>query len=525
MDSIFITSIIVWIPLTFLAFAIMPKAWMNAHSLKAASYSELIAWASLASSILAFAAWLLGGQNIINAFLVKSGILGIRIDALSLPILILVTLLGAVIVRFSKNYLSGDAAQGGFIKWLMITLGAVVALALSPGLVQFWLSWVICSLGLHHLLVYFPNRLGTLLSARKKFIVSRMGDICLIIAFVGLYRIFGTQDFSELFTLAQSNPELLANKSWVGWLIVGGAVLKSAQLPFHTWLPDTLGAPTPVSALMHAGIINAGGFLIIRMSPLLVQTPSALTILAVVGAITLVGASLIMLTQNSVKRSLAYSTIAQMGFMLLQCGLGAFALATLHLVAHSLYKAHAFLSSGSSVAVIKQLQQRSPSEKSFGLITVVALLSVMMVAVMAGILDMSFSNKPGMLVLLVVLSMAVCQYIVTQLKPENTPGSMARTGIVACGFALLYLGLAAVTMRYFADTLPQMIIAGPYLQIMLAAMLGLYCFLTIVLQAAKLGHINSPLVKAIYVHALNGFYLNTLANRASRLIGLVPPGR
>src|SRR5690606_5255778 len=141
-----------------------------------------------------------------------------------------------------------------------------------------------------------------------------------------------------------------ASHSWVGWLIICGALLKSAQFPFHTWLPDTMGTPTPVSTLMHAGIINAGGYLVIRLSPLLVENTTAMLFLATIGAVTLASASLVMLTQTSVKRMLAYSTIAQMGFMLLQCGLGAYALAVLHLIAHSLYKAHAFLSSGSTVA-------------------------------------------------------------------------------------------------------------------------------------------------------------------------------
>ena len=135
----------------------------------------------------------------------------------------------------------------------------------------------------------------------------------------------------------------------VGYLLVACAAFKSAQFPWHSWLPDTMETPTPVSAFMHAGIINAGGFLLIRLAPLLTHAPAALHAIAVVGAVTAGFGGVVMLAQPSVKRALAYSTIAQMGFMLLQCGLGAFGLALLHLVAHSLYKAHAFLRSGSTV--------------------------------------------------------------------------------------------------------------------------------------------------------------------------------
>ena len=141
--------------------------------------------------------------------------------------------------------------------------------------------------------------------------------------------------------------------TWLCLSLVCGAMLKSAQFPFHSWLPDTMETPTPVSALMHAGIINAGGFLIVRLSPLVTLSPLSLHILAVVGAFTAIFASLVMMTQASVKRMLAFSTIAQMGFMMLQCGVGAFSIAVLHIVAHSLYKAHAFLSSGSVVSISK----------------------------------------------------------------------------------------------------------------------------------------------------------------------------
>jgi NAD(P)H-quinone oxidoreductase subunit 5 len=188
----------------------------------------------------------------------------------------------------------------------------------------------------------------------------------MIAVIVLVHDVFHTWNFSALFNAANelhksglTTSSLEINS--ICFLLVAGAMLKSAQFPFHSWLPDTMETPTPVSALMHAGIINAGGFLIIRLNPLVTLSPAALSTLALFGAFTALFASLVMLTHASVKRSLAFSTVAQMGFMMLECGLGAFGLAVLHLVAHSLYKAHAFLASGSIVSMAKSAW--TPTEK------------------------------------------------------------------------------------------------------------------------------------------------------------------
>ena len=149
-------------------------------------------------------------------------------------------------------------------------------------------------------------------------------------------------------------------------MLVLGVALKAAQLPFHGWLIQVMEAPTPVSALLHAGVVNIGGLVMIRLAPLMSHAPFAQTLLIVIGMTTAIIASLVMTTRVSVKVSLAWSTCAQMGFMLVQCGLGAWHLALLHLVAHSLYKAHAFLSSGGAVeswrtnALVKPRPQPSP---------------------------------------------------------------------------------------------------------------------------------------------------------------------
>jgi NAD(P)H-quinone oxidoreductase subunit 5 len=518
-----ISSFILWIAPVSLAWVVLSSKWLNSRPLVAGRVAECVAWAGFASATLATILWALNGSVPIVATLTDANWIGIRFDALSATILLLVCFLGAVILRFSKNYLGGDAKQGHFFKWMCVTLGAVMALVLAPGLVQFGLAWVATSMGLHQLLVYFPDRIGTLLSARKKSLVSRVGDICLIAAFSGIYAIYGMQDFGGLFLATQAEAGSLGNYSWIGWLIILGALLKSAQFPFHTWLPDTMGAPTPVSALMHAGIINGGGYLVVRLSPVLVHTPGALHLLAVAGAVTAVYASMVMLSQTSVKRALAYSTIAQMGFMLLQCGLGAFHLAVLHIVAHSLYKGHAFLSSGSAVDTAKKLNAKAkyvslPQNRIWFAVGV----AVSIVVALSIAFGVSPATKPGMLVLSMVVVMAITQLIWTSMRRGHTGLSLAQTAFVAGGLAALYFVLASLSDQLLAGSLPHQVPPAPVLESVLTLVLLAFLITSIRFQDGEAGFLSVAYKRRLYVHALNGFYMNTLANRAARRIGLLP---
>jgi NAD(P)H-quinone oxidoreductase subunit 5 len=195
------------------------------------------------------------------------------------------------------------------------------------------------------------------LAARKKFIISRIGDLFLLIAIGLIYKAFGSFEFEQIFrrcvgSLSDYQATLV---SWSGVFFAVGAMTKSAQVPFHFWLPETMETPTPVSALMHAGIINAGGFLILRLSPVMGHAAFASLMLASIGALTAVLGSLSMVTQNDIKKKLAYSTISQMGFMMFACGIGAYTVALFHIVSHSLYKAYAFLSTGDLVEENKKI--------------------------------------------------------------------------------------------------------------------------------------------------------------------------
>ncbi len=288
---------------------------------------------------------------------------GLRGDELSSIVLAVITLLSLCIFRYSIRYLDGDSKRFEFYRNFQMTVFFVVFLTLSNNLLMFFAAWLGTSYGLHQLLLYYKTRPQAVLAARKKFWVSRFGDLCLLLGIVLTYVRFGTFNFGELFEIAQNEQVLQSATSHGGFFLIGllfviGAMTKSAQFPFHFWLPETMETPTPVSALMHAGIINAGGYLIIRLAPILTHATVAHAILTVVGGVTAVFGALAMMTQTDIKRNLAYSTISQLGFMMIQCGLGLYTLALFHIIAHGFYKAHAFLSTGTILEEVKAPQRK-----------------------------------------------------------------------------------------------------------------------------------------------------------------------
>ena len=366
-------------PLAVLSMALVSDASANLKPGRMASRCLAAAFVALAVALTAAAAVTWHGK-LTSPTLGWAGVgLAVHLDALSAIMFVLVSFIGVVVLRFSRNYLAGDPDQGRFFKWLAITLAAVLTLIISGNLAQFILAWLATSIGLGRLLLFYGNRPAAQLAAKKKFIVSRIGDVCLVSAAILLFSAFGTLEFAAMFAKAKALAASGASAPGLetaALLIVVAALLKSAQLPVHGWLIDVMETPTPVSALLHAGIINAGGFLILRLADIVVLSGPALETLVVVGGATALFGSVVMLTQSSVKASLAYSTVAQMGFMMLQCGLGAFPAALLHIVAHSLYKAHSFLSSGSIIDLARASWTPSPSGQPHPARLVVALVAM-----------------------------------------------------------------------------------------------------------------------------------------------------
>ncbi len=306
------------------------------------------AWRTARGTALAGIALALLGLLLVAAGYEGAGF-GQRADPLGAVVTLLVAFVGWVIVRYSEHYLHGEPRELHYVRWLLVTLATVFVVLATNHVLVLALAWMATSLALHHLLVFFSERPAAVMAAHKKFIVARLADLCMAGVVALLYVAFGTLNMDELFVAAAAQPQWPVSAHAAVLLLAVAALLKCAQLPFHGWLIQVMEAPTPVSALLHAGIVNLGGFVLIRFAPLVAQAPSAQVLLVVAGASTAVLAALVMTTRISVKVMLAWSTCAQMGFMLMQCGLGAWDVALLHLLAHSLYKAHAFLSAGGVV--------------------------------------------------------------------------------------------------------------------------------------------------------------------------------
>ncbi len=232
-------------------------------------------------------------------------------------------------------------------------------------------------------------------------------------------------------------------------------MLKSAMLPLHGWLLEVMETPTPVSALLHAGIINAGGFLVLRLSDVLLLATPALETMAVIGGATALIASLVMLTQTAIKVQLAWSTIAQMGFMLLQCGLGAFSAALLHIVAHSLYKAHAFLASGSVMDLARASWTPSPGGQPHPARLVLALVAVVgLTLALAWSLGIKPSDKPAQIAFGCVLLMGLVHLLANAIDERPNAFVVMRAGVLAAGVAVLYFALQMGTELLLAGSVP-----------------------------------------------------------------------
>jgi len=438
----------------------------------------------------------------------------VHLDAVSGVMLLLVAAIGLVVTAFSRRYLDGDPGQARFFRWLCFTLAAVLALAIVGNLAFFAAAWVATSLCLHRLLVFYPGRPAAQLAARKKFITSRIGDAALLAALLLILGRFGTLELGAIF--AATDAMRAAGEAGIAihlaaLFIAVAAILKSAQFPVHGWLPEVMETPTPVSALLHAGIINAGGFLVVRMADLMALSAAALDLLLVIGAITAIFGAAVMLTQTSVKVALAWSTIAQMGFMILQCGLGAFAAALLHIVAHALYKAHAFLSAG-GVAAERKPTAEAPLPVAMLIPALAA--SVVLVLVVGALFGMSFQDKPGVLVLGATLMMGLTPMLAAALMARDGARFVAlRVAGIALAVCVAYFALQTGAEHLFAAALPAQIAErGAFAQV-LAVLTVLAFGGLLVLNVLRRSGRPGPRLQALYVHLFNGFYVNAVANR------------
>jgi len=287
--------------------------------------------------------------------------LGFYIDRLSAVMMVLISWVGTIIYTYSIRYMYQDPHETRYLGLIGFTVFVLLCMVSSANLMMLFLFWQLLSY-LLYLLIHNHSHAGTLKSAFRMFTILRIGDVAFLGGLVLAHSLYGTLEFDSLFVNAAASTATVSllpgielnGATAVTLLLFIAGMSKSAQFPFFIWLPRYLYAPTPVTALLHAGIINAGGFLINRLAPLYGLSSTTLHIAFVIGTLTAILGATTMLTQNDIKNTLGFSTVGQMGYMIMECGLGAFSLAVFHLIAHGLFKATMFLNCGNVIQKARQ---------------------------------------------------------------------------------------------------------------------------------------------------------------------------
>ena len=272
------------------------------------------------------------------------------LDPLSTLILLLVTGGSLAVHLFSVKYMIGDPRYRRFFAVMALFTFAMVLLVTSNNLLLTYMGWEMMGICSYLLISHWAHRIAACRAATKAFLVNSVADVGLGLGVVLTFATYKTLDIQDILAAAQSGTVEVATNTTIVLLILVGALGKSAQFPLHVWLPFAMEAPTPISALIHAAtMVNAGPFLLIRLSPLVLLAPSAMTAIAIVGGVTALFGGLVSLTQSDIKKLLAYSTISHIGFMIFACGVGAFTAAAFHLLAHGFLKGFLFLSTGEAL--------------------------------------------------------------------------------------------------------------------------------------------------------------------------------
>jgi NAD(P)H-quinone oxidoreductase subunit 5 len=431
---------------------------------------------------------------------------GLRSDAVGASATVLVAFVGWIIVRYSQTALAGAPTALGYMRALLMTLASVLIVVNSNHLLVLTCAWTLSSLTLHRLLTFYPERPGAQLAAHKKFMVARLADLCMGLACALLYQAFGSLRIDELLVLATAQTAPSAGTVAAVLLVVLATILKSAQLPFHGWLIQVMEAPTPVSALLHAGLVNLGGLVLIRLAPLVAEVPAAMALLVVVGSATAILAALVMTTRISVKVMLAWSTCAQMGFMLMQCGLGLWDMALLHLVGHSLYKAYAFLSAGETVrqTMVRALAPpRLPARP--GQQIAAAAASLLLTGAVAAAWALWTDTPPALVAMAMILALAWVPMLLASNQPRAWQDRL-RPALAVMALSCVYLALHALLQPWVAPTAqaPQTALWVP----VLVAFLGLF-----LLQWQVTLHPTGAIARRLYPWIYGGLFLDQTWSR------------
>ncbi|NBV41779.1 hypothetical protein EBR96_03300 [bacterium] len=369
--------------------------------------------------------------------------LGLSFNGLTTVMATMIFGLGAVVMRYSDTYLDGDPHRARFMMQIAVAVSSAQFVATSATLPGMWGAWIVTSWMLHKLLKFGDPGPALLAGIRAKWYIARAGDGVLALAFTLMATQAGSSHVSAI--LSTAFP------TWIVVLMVLGFVIRAAVFPLWTWLFYSVEAPTPVSALLHAGILNAGPFLLMRLFPVIAPHGGVLGLCVGVGAITAIGASIVSMTQPSIKGMLAYSSAAHMGFMIFMIGIGGVGPAFVHLIGHSIYKAHAFLGSGNIIQRWRRFPSNGNRSGNSGL-----QLSVIGVAVGVSIWSIGIALSVKSISqwgLLSVLGMGLWTFLSIGLsaKPSRQLAGQLALGLVAivAMFSALESVGSAVVMHQF----------------------------------------------------------------------------
>lgn len=518
--------------------------------------------ASFVASVFVLRDAALPGAEPVRILLVPSSwpflTLGLSIDRLAAVMMVLITGIGAVIHMYSVRFMQQERRAAQYHGLLSLAIGILLFMVSGATVVMLFLFWQLLSWVLS-LLAYNYVHVPTARGAFRTFIMLRAGDVFFLAGIVLAWHLYGSVSFGPIFARAASDQTVyslfgpdsvfsIRGNTLVTLLIFVGAMSKSAQFPLHMWLPDSLYAPTPVHALLHAGIINAGGFLLNRLAPLYALSPSTLHLAFFVGLMTaLLGASM-MLAQNDIKKTLGYSTIGQMGYMIMECGLGAFALAVFHLIAHGLFKATIFLNCGHVIHAARQ-DPREPKKGGNGwktdfdllpwLTGFVATLILPLVILLAihGVLEIPPANSRGAIIFLFFSWITSSQAILT-LYRLRAFGSWKAASAMLVAFVLVIATYLFAVERFTLFLYPEPGVAAGFfhaaalpaplftLLIVVASLLLVAYWISIFVRShgkpewysEGLHKRLSSLGVRMYLLFLNRLYLDALALRAGRTL-------
>nr|YP_010234179.1 NADH-plastoquinone oxidoreductase subunit 5 [Malva verticillata]YP_010432098.1 NADH-plastoquinone oxidoreductase subunit 5 [Malva crispa]QJE36531.1 NADH dehydrogenase subunit 5 [Malva parviflora]WVH13828.1 NADH-plastoquinone oxidoreductase subunit 5 [Malva cathayensis]QTA71906.1 NADH-plastoquinone oxidoreductase subunit 5 [Malva verticillata]UNP24607.1 NADH-plastoquinone oxidoreductase subunit 5 [Malva verticillata]USW04695.1 NADH-plastoquinone oxidoreductase subunit 5 [Malva crispa] len=293
---------------------------------------------------------------------------GYFIDSLTSIMSILITTVGIFVLIYSDNYMSHDQGYLRFFAYMSLFNTSMLGLVTSSNLIQIYIFWELVGMCSYLLIGFWFTRPAAANACQKAFVTNRIGDFGLLLGILGFYWITGSFEFQDLFeifnNLIYNNEVPFLFVTLCACLLFAGAVAKSAQFPLHVWLPDAMEGPTPISALIHAAtMVAAGIFLVARLLPLFIVIPYIMNLISLIGIITVLLGATLALAQKDIKRGLAYSTMSQLGYMMLALGMGSYRAALFHLITHAYSKALLFLGSGSIIHSMEAIVGYSP-EKS-----------------------------------------------------------------------------------------------------------------------------------------------------------------